>query len=199
MSAMTPAAIFEPDALDGYELCHPTDQEDFEQIICLIDGVRRRDGWRPIAVEVIHEDEGVPLRESDSPWLGPHALVFRPRAVDALGAMLRRHGELLPLRCEEAGLSIFNVTAVPGALDENASEIVRFGSGRIMTVDRYVFRPEAVDGIDVFKVPELRASPAFVSERFVRQWRSAGLRGLGFRRVWQPGGCTSWPPPPRSR
>jgi hypothetical protein len=50
-------------------------------------------------MRIIREDEGQTLHESDSPWLGSHALVFKARAVKALGPLLREYGELLPLLC----------------------------------------------------------------------------------------------------
>lgn len=98
--------------------------------------------------------------------------------------MLRSCGELLPLACPYARLHVYNPTRILDALDENASDIVRFSSGRIMTVQEYVFRPHVVAGVDLFKLPNLRASPTFVSEEYVDAWSSAGLVGLEFKQVW---------------
>ena len=115
-----------------------------------INGVPRQDNWKPISMEIVHEDQGRQLKESESPWLGPHALIFRPRAIAVLGSLLRDNGELLPLRCGEAEVKLFNATRVLDALDEAASSIVRFGTGRVMWIKRYVFRPEAIRDVDIF-------------------------------------------------
>ena len=77
--------IYTPLGLDGYELCHPVRKEDFETINVAIDGTPRQSGWKPIPVKLVHSDEGQDLIESDSPWLGAHALIVRARVVEAMG------------------------------------------------------------------------------------------------------------------
>jgi len=166
------------------ELCHPRDPGDFERIIQEINGLRRADNWNPIEMRLIRRDEGRDLLEADSPWLGSHALVFGPRVVERLGELLVGYGELLPLHCDDRELVIFNVTKVVDGLDESASQIVRFASGRIMDIERYAFLPNVVRGIEVFKLPGIRASPTFVGQEFVKAWKSVGLRGLDFTQVW---------------
>jgi hypothetical protein len=153
-------------------------------VLLAINGTPREDGWQPIPVNLVHEDEGRKLAASDSPWLGSHAIIFRRQALAKLDAHLREYGELLPLSCPEAELLVFNPTRVLDALDEPASLITRFSNGRIMRVTRYAFRAEVVSGVDIFKIPNLRVSPTFLGERIVRAWGSAGLRGLVFNKVW---------------
>lgn len=179
-------AVYTPSPLEGYEFCHPVKQEDFENIHVQINGVPRAGGWSPVVMRLIQEDEGRKLLESDSPWLGSHALIFRPRAVEVLGPMLREYGELLPVACDGAELRIFNPTRVVDALDEAASSVLRFSDGRIMRISRYGFRADAIRGLLFFKIPNLRVSPTFVSERVVELWRAAGMRGLEFKQVWAP-------------
>jgi hypothetical protein len=168
---------------NGFELCHPVAEKDFETIVTLIDGTPRAARWTPIPVEVVHEDEGKALEHSDSPWLGGHALIFRKGAVQALAPILESHGELLPLDCPEAELVAFNVTKVVNALDEKSSSILRFDDGSIMYVQKHVFIPEVVEGLEIFKIAGIRASSTYVSDAFVSKWKSAKLRGLDFTRV----------------
>ncbi|NUQ78113.1 MAG: hypothetical protein HUU21_31665, partial [Polyangiaceae bacterium] len=117
-------------------------------------------------------------------WLGAYALIFRRSAIEALGPMLREHGELLPLECPEAELWVYNPTRVIDALDEEASTIERFKSGRIMGIKRYVFKAHLIEGVDIFKLPNLRGHSTFVSHRFVDLWNESGLKGLEFTPVW---------------
>lgn len=177
-------SIYVPMSPDSFELCHPVRQEDFETINAQINGEPRHAAWKPIAVRLIHEDEGKGLWPSDSPWLGAHALIFRSTVINVLGRHLREYGELLPLACTETELLLFNVTRVVDALDEDASSVQRFGSGRIMRVHRYVFRAETIRDVDIFKIPNLRVSPTFVSDRIVELWRHSGFKGLDFKKVW---------------
>src|SRR3712207_1008013 len=100
--------VFKPVALDRYELCHPTDPEDFDTFVERIDGTPQRSGWRPIEVELIRRDEVGTLLASDSPWLGSHALIFRPRAAETIQAASNGQCELLPLNCATAELAVFN-------------------------------------------------------------------------------------------
>ena len=53
-----------------------------------------------------------------------------------------------------------------------------------MRIDQYVFRPELVRDVHVFKIPNLRVSPAFLSQHFVDLWNGARLKGLEFTQVW---------------
>ncbi|WP_242396001.1 imm11 family protein [Anaeromyxobacter oryzisoli] len=173
------ARVYVPLGGEGFELCQPERQEEFETVYVQIHGTARRQACRPIRMRLVHEDEGKELSTSDSPWLGSHALMFRRSVVERLGTVLEQYGELLPITCSEAELWIFKSTRVLDALDEQASSVLRFSSGRIMRVTRYVFRPEAVSGVEIFKIPNLRVSPTFVSDRFIQLWTSAGLHGSG--------------------
>lgn len=176
--------VYAPQPDEGYELCHPADPGDFETFNVAVNGEQRAEGWQPIRVRLISSEGGKRLAAADSPWLGDHALILRPRAVAVLGAILLRCGELLPLRCEDAeGLVVLNPRCLP-ALDEARSTIRRFRSGRAMVVERYEFLGHALVGAAAFKIPTLRVSPTFVSQVVVDAWDRAGLRGLKFRPVW---------------
>jgi hypothetical protein len=176
--------IYVPVPLEQYELCQPINHAEFDKIIVQLNGISSKNTWQPISMEIIHEDEGRKFLESDAPWLGSHALIFRQTTVQAMSQLLNEFGELLPLQCDEAELSLFNATQILDALDESASSIVRFSTGRVMTIERYVFHPEITKDRHIFKIPNLRASPTFVSNEFVGLWKSSGLKGLGFTKVW---------------
>src|SRR4030095_1117901 len=179
--------IYVPLGLEGYELCHPVRQDDFERINVEINGTPRGESdWKPIPVRLVRENQGLEHLGSDSPWLGSHALIFSAGAVGVLGTLLREYGELLPLACSEADVLIYNPIRVIDALDERSSSILRFSDGRIMMVKRHVFRHEIVQDVDVFKIPNLRVSPTFVSQRFIEVWEASGLKGLEFKEVWAP-------------
>lgn len=175
--------IYKPTSSEGFELCHPVDQEDFETIIVQIDGVHRADAWKPIQMNLIKDDEGRELRRSDSPWLGVHALIFRSASIFGLRKLLNDNGELLPLLCRNEKLQIYNPTNVLPALNEDQSEIYRFDDGGIMMIRKYVLHENVVSGVDIFKLKGLRGSPTFVSQRFVDAWTESGLVGLDFTPV----------------
>ena len=137
-------------------------------------------------MELIKYDEGNVLMQSDSPWLGSHALIFNNHAISGLKTLLEKYGELLPINCSEESLMLYNPLHVINALDEQNSSILRFTNGRIMRVNRYEFVAASIQNIDIFKLANLRVSPTFVSERFVEMWTNANLTGLEFEKVWCP-------------
>lgn len=177
-------SIYTPLSAEGFELCQPIEQGDFERINVLLNGESRLSDWDPIPMHIIREDEGQNLAVSDSPWLGSHALVLRTAAIEAVGPLLRRYGELLPLSCESAQVWMYNPTLVIDALDHTAASVVRFADGRIMTITRYAFRSDILGDVDIFKIPDFRVSPTFFSQRFVSLWKSASLKGLRFKKIW---------------
>ena len=178
--------IFVPMPLEDYEFCHPVDPADFETINLSINGESRGQSWHSPKMRILRTDQGRPLSRSDSPWLGGQALIFRSRVAAHLRPLLESHGELLPLECEGADVAIYNATRVLEALDEAASSITRFADGKIMMVKRHVFRPDLLRGVEIFKIPNLRASPTFVSRPFVDARESSGGVGLRFKQVWAP-------------
>ena len=151
------------------------------------DGTPRLPNWRPVPIKVVTDDErGRALLQSDVPWLGKHVPVFRETALAALAPSLAECGEMLPLECASADLVAFNTTTILEALDLERSESVNFPStGRIMKVKSYVFRPERLGGVHAFKVPELTRGSVFVTDDVVSAAQEAGLRGVGFRQLWE--------------
>jgi hypothetical protein len=177
--------VYELEVLDGYEWVVPIEKSDFE-IFRGLDGTSRSRDWKPVAVRLVKQDDhGRPLKESDFPWLGKHAPVMKPRAIESLRSTLVGDGEFLPLRCDEIHLALFNVTRVLDALDESRSRVVKFAStDRIMKIKSYVFRPQAIGDVNAFKIPQLLRGPVFLSGSVVEQATSSGLSGIDFHLVW---------------
>ena len=174
--------VYEPGVRPGYEWVLPVRDDDHEYLWSL-DGTSRRGTWQPIPVSLLTvSEDGSPRAAADLPWLGAHVLVLRPAAVAVLGPLLERHGELLPLSCQDADLWLFNTTTVVDALDEDRSELVAFDDGTILAVERYEFRQAAV--APVFKVPQLLRGPLFVSDEFASLLRESGLTGLDLTEQW---------------
>jgi hypothetical protein len=137
--------------------------------------------WVPLEVETIEEkprDRTLPL--ADFPVLGSTP-TFSKKAVDELLDLLVENGELLPLVFPGASYYVYNVTCTIDALDEAASDVKYFSSGRVMDVRRHVFRMNQVSA-PIFKIPQLRGS-VYVTDRFVDRVQAAGLTGFEFSDV----------------
>ena len=55
-----------------------------------------------------------PYKRADMPWLNSGVIILRDEAVDVVGEILRPHGVVLPLLCEEARLALFSAPLVEG-------------------------------------------------------------------------------------
>lgn len=175
--------IFEPLVEEGYEWINCVDDTDYE-VLATLNGSPRGMDWKPIAVNRVRADKHQDFKASDFPWLGSHALVMRQSAVDALRNILEANGEVLPLSTTDCvDLYILNANVID-ALDEANSSLMMFpGTNRIMHIKKIAFVPSAIKGNDLFRLPH-RASPTYVSERFVERVKETNLRGLTFNKVW---------------
>jgi hypothetical protein len=73
--------------------------------------------------------------------------------------MLLRNGEVLPLPCGGENLELLNPRVVGGALELNASTVLRFGSGRIMRITKHILDANGEvlplstdDGVELFEL-----------------------------------------------
>lgn len=159
--------VYRPTPTEGYEWVLPEEEADFETLLAL-EG-HPQPAWRPRAMKLLKvDDEDRPLRPAGMPWLGSHVLVLRDRAIDSIGPLLEPHGQLLPLVCPEARLVVFDAHVLSAVLDEERSDAVRFGSGRIMRLKTPVFRKDAIAEVGAFKVAEMPRGSVYLTPELVR-------------------------------
>jgi hypothetical protein len=71
------------------------------------------------------------------------------------------------------------------ALDVGSSEISRFPSGRVMSIDRHVFLQDAIADAAMFRLADIRrAGWTYVTDEYVETVLGSGLRGADFDLVW---------------
>lgn len=171
--------------VEGCQWLVPVDSDDFD--VLRFDGRPRSNVWTPVRMRRITRDgTGAQGKESDfPPCSGGEMLIVSRAARDWLRPELERHGELLPLHCDDGQFWAVNVTTIVDALDEDATDFVRSpSSGRIIWVERPVFKPSILTGLSVFKVPQTPKGLIYFTDRFVELVRMSGLKGLDFERVW---------------
>ncbi|MCK2238967.1 MULTISPECIES: imm11 family protein [unclassified Crossiella] len=163
-----------------FEWAMPVHEDDHERL--RLEAVPLANAWEPVDMEPVREKGDGP---SDFPWYMSLTLLLKDRAIDVLAPLLAEFGELLPARFPDARLALLNVLNVVDALDEEASEIIRFqSSGRIMRIETPVFRPELVPPRSVFKIPQMPAGEIFYTEEIVREFEKSGFAGLWFKALW---------------
>jgi hypothetical protein len=167
----------------GYEIINCVGMEGGEIFRQLNEKSASKD-WKPVRVRRVRGSLREGFRPSDSPFYGTNNLIFRRSAVDALRDMLEAHGELLPLE-DEGGIELwtFHPKSID-ALDQEKTLGSRRPDGRIERPRIHVFMPEKVEGVDIFKLAAPRAGGIYLSERFLRRWKQAKLKGLDFYLAW---------------
>jgi hypothetical protein len=175
------ATFFKPMPKDSFETMTALDAGSAE-IFNLFNGSSQIH-WAPaiIKVKLVAEENGRKLKPSDFPWFCSHVLVMKRKPHDVLADIFANNGELLPLELkDETELWAFN-SQVIDALDEDKSSVVRSrDAGRITHIEKPVFIESKLSCVDLFRLP-FRASPIYVSERFVERYKSTGLGGLEFK------------------
>jgi hypothetical protein len=175
--------IYKVQYRDEFEFCQPVTREDFRVVHSAVLAEEAGRAWTPIEVEIIREDEGEELLESDAPWFTAHALVFGTSAVRVMGRTLREYGELLPLVCKDRELILYKVGRVLDALDLEQSLVLRTSKGKMFDIKQYSLIADRIGDTRIFHLSALRSS-TYVGEGFVEQWKAAGLRGFHFDLVW---------------
>jgi hypothetical protein len=138
--------------------------------------------WPKVTVRVVRDGSGgTEATDFGLVWTEP-AVNFH--TVEALSDLLRQNGQILPLLSEDGDYCAYNVTTLLDALDEDRSVVERFSSGRVMSVQRFVFRPEVIAAHPIFKIPQFPHAHAFITDEFVRRVQSARLTGLAPKTLW---------------
>ena len=144
--------------------------------------------WRPIEMEIVSPYKGT--EDSDCPhWFGG-VIVCSAKAVSLLANSLGPV-EILPLTCRpnrfgfSYDYSIVNILDLVDCIDRERSKLELYPStGRVMSIEKYVFDASRLHGHTLFKVPEQRTVAVFATDAFVKRYRSTGLEGLAFEHVF---------------
>ena len=139
--------------------------------------------WEPLPAHWDTSDPGRPIPDVTS----MRVPALAERGLDVLGELIEGHAQTLPLQIAEGPAAwLLNVTTLSDALDEEASEIRRFRDGRFMKPLTYVFDPERLEGLTIFKLRQQPMSTVLVTGALVRRIRDAGLTGGDLTQVWTP-------------
>ena len=147
-----------------------------------LDGTPTAKQWRP--VQVSWDTFGGTRPPCDATEVAG-VPILSDRAVNSLNGLLTGRVELLLLALEgnKMGYAL-NLTRFSDALDEERSEVDRFEDGRIMVIDRAVFRSDRLVGETIFRLSGDRKGDVYVTDRFVRAVEEAGISGFMFELVW---------------
>jgi hypothetical protein len=112
-------------------------------------------------------------------YLTAGALVCQEHAQDVLRLTLGKDAEWLPLRVGRDTMLVLNPLPVVDVLDRERSDLVMFSTGRVLEVQRYVFR-RATKLPLLFRVPEVPLN-LLATDMFRELVERHGLDGLTFK------------------
>lgn len=153
-----------------------------DKLFRLFDGRSHTERWTLPAITAADEPDAT-AELGDFAFLGTIP-VLSARAVRELRTLIESRAEILPLRYSRREYYALNVLRVVDALDEESSEIERFDNGRVMAINRFSFRPDALNGETIFRIPQLQRGYTFVTDSFVERVQAHELLGFSFKKVW---------------
>lgn len=66
------------------------------------------------------------------------------------------------------------------ALDYEKSEFRYFSDGRIMGVEKFIFKEELISNVEAFRIKDFNAYPTFLTDKFVEKYKANNLTGIEF-------------------
>jgi hypothetical protein len=105
------------------------------------------------------------------------------KAVEILIPLLGNNVQLLPLKHPTFEYFRLNVLQVIDAIDYEKSTFRKLPNGKLLTVKEYVFKPDCLMGIDIFKDPYFTTN-VYVSDRFRQTVLDNKLTGFDFIELW---------------
>jgi hypothetical protein len=148
------------------------------------DGQPKSERWKPVEVRLTAVGGGQRLLESDFLVVHRGGFFLSERAALVLSDVLLANGELLPLTADGDRYLAFNPLDEVDALDPKRTWYWPTQDYPDGWVETPAFRPEAVAGRRLVRLPQTSLSPFYVDGSFKRRVERAGLQGLRFRLVW---------------
>jgi len=155
-----------------------------KESLALSEQLRARDWigekWKIIRAQLAREksERAKPVADFIAIDLDLDAMSERAKAC--LEDLVSGQIEFLPVETPIGRYYCMHVRYVD-CLDIERAEVLRYkSSGRVMEVTKYAFRWERLEGIHIFRLPELGTSRLFVSDEFKRKVEENGLTGLLF-------------------
>ena len=143
------------------------------------DGKRLASTWK---VPDVHWNPGQPgARVVDFPFFAYGALLCSHSAWCILEPNLVTEVEILPVEVEGLHYHLLNPLQIIDCLDEEQGQFLRYKTGRVTDIDHYVFDEAKLNGVYLFKTPELTRTSLYATQAFREIIEEHLLEGLEFR------------------
>lgn len=132
----------------------------------------------PEPLEIVADEEDTGIPEADIGMLSIGSLVLTEKAFDTLKVVTEQYGQLLPLQYGSRTLWLWNITNVPGALEDERTTFNDFGG-----VAEPVFSAHKVAENAIFKLREDNFSGIYCTDTFRELVESHNFSGIEFEEM----------------
>ena len=145
----------------------------------LSDGKVFSEPWGTVNVTFYRGDDGSDEHKPVGDFVEFIDPAVSVNARSILEPLISNTVEFLPLKTDTGVYFALKVAWID-CLDVDHSIVKRFSTGRIMRVIEYAFHWDRLEDIHIFRLPELRGSSLFVSDKFKEVVKKNKLEGLNF-------------------
>ncbi|NTW28627.1 MAG: hypothetical protein HGA39_04610 [Coriobacteriia bacterium] len=143
------------------------------------------DKWNPLEGEILEREGRRKLKKTDFPCFFCPAM--SERAAKALGPLLAKYGEFLPVVCGGEKYFIFNVLEVRDVLDENESVMRRLRPNEPpYRIDKWAFKTAGLGGAGIFRLPRrsIMVPQIFFTGAVLDDLLQPELTGFTYQLLW---------------
>lgn len=112
------------------------------------------------------------------------SFILNEKSYKALYPYLRNHSQIFKIKSDNKIFYVVNVIDIIDCLNYDKSELKYFSSsGRVMDVEKYVFKTEKLKNATIFKLPEFPKSISYVTEEFKKAVEENNIKGFKFKEL----------------
>lgn len=112
------------------------------------------------------------------------SFILNEKSYKTLYPYLKNHSQIFKIKSDNKIFYVVNVIDIIDCLNYDKSELKYFSSsGRVMDVEKYVFKTEKLKNTTIFKLPEFPKSISYVTEEFKRVVEENNIKGFKFKEL----------------
>lgn len=112
------------------------------------------------------------------------SFILNEKSYKVLYPYLKNHSQIFKIKSDNKIFYVVNVIDIIDCLNYDKSELKYFSSsGRVMNVEKYVFKTEKLKNATIFKLPEFPKSISYVTEEFKKAVEENNITGFKFKEL----------------
>jgi hypothetical protein len=171
--------------VDNYDSFYPENMKEGTEILNRFlnlgkyQNIEEKGEWKPLPVHV----NSVGTKRGDFLGIGARQFTCNGRGWKILEPLIGRSVKTFSVKYNQSEYSIIKATNIIDCLDYSKSDVFRYQEiGRVLWVNKYVFREELIKGEHLFAIPEIKFN-ILVSQEFKDCVEKNDLEGLLFQQV----------------